>query len=312
VFSIQTLLEHHQALAAALEASFATIELRNSEELASDRKTRLDAGRAILESATPEKLQSLVGMNQWFRIYTTNPDGTTTERGYSRLQVLDARKGALEPKKNENKYTPEERKSGMMIRVEGRVVINATRGVYYDSVGLYWMAWDQSEEAWSILGTHRQGDAEQSESETAVRIPASTGKPIATLNVIKSDNATNSREPFNWEVPDVYLSQPIHWVLAKLLPTNISGPREFSFYFYNQSGGIPQVSQRTDTWESANNGGFNLITKLTADAKPITSTYNKDGMLIRRVHGDGSITEPTTPDALRKLWKSQGLAVGKS
>jgi hypothetical protein len=316
VFVIQTLPEHLAALRPLLASSFATIALRSSEELASERKVRLDAGRALVESITPQRLKTMIGLSQWYRIYApVTLDGKpATERGYSLLEVLEGKKGALNPKRDEKTYTPDEHKPGIMIRIQGRVVMNAERGLYYDSIAHYWMAWDQSEEAWSILGTQRQGDAEQSEAETGVRTAYTPAAPPPRLTVIKSDNATNSREPYEWDVPEVYLSQPIGWLLGRLLPKDAASDQELAYYFYNFSNRVPQISQRVDVWGPADDrkGNFKLTTRLTSDSAPIISLYGADGSLIRRTHADGSITEPTTLESLRKLWKSKGLQVGKT
>ena len=315
VFSLQTLPEHLPRLRPILDASFNTIVLQNTEELASLRKGRLDAGQAVLASITREQLESLVGLNHWYRIHSPGPanGAPPMERGYSSFEVVAAKKGALNPSKAEKSYTPDEHKPGIMVRVRGRIVINAERGVYYDSAAYYWMSWDQSEEAWSILGTHRQGEAEQSEAETAVRTAYAPGSPPPRLKVIKSDNSTNAREPFDWEVPEIYMSQVVHWLLARLLPKDDAGPREFSAYFYNFTNARPQVSQRLDIWEPARDGtgNFKLTTRLTSDSQPSVSYYDSEGALVRRVHPDGTLTEPSTPEELRKLWKSKGLQVGK-
>jgi hypothetical protein len=314
VFSMQTLPEHLARVRPLLESSFATIQLRSAEELARERKALLDAGGALIESFKPEQLKALVGLQQWHRVYTPaqsqgSPD---TEIGYSLLEVLEAKKGAVEPGKAESEYDRGERTPGLMIRVQGRVVVDAQRGVYYDSIGLYWMAWDQSQETWSIRGTQWQGDAEWSEAETGIRAPYMPGVPTK-ITVIKSVLSTNSREPYDWLVPDVYLSQPLHWLLGRLLPTDITSDRQYRCYFYNFANRQAQLSQRTDLWGPLNDGSgnFRLITRLTSDSPPITTLYNGKGELVRRVHPDGSVTEPSKVEVIHQLWKSSGLKLSR-
>ena len=316
VFTMQTLPEHMPRMQPILETSFKTIELRNSDELSSERKSQLEAGREFIASITPDKLRSVIGLKQSFRIYSpAGPNGAgETEHGYSLLEVLEAKRGALNPERAESTYDTSERKAGIMIRVQGRIAIQPERDLYYDSIALYWMAWDQSEEAWSIRGTQRQGEAEQSEAETAVRTPYSPGGPPPHLTVIKADRTSNSREPYEWEIPEVYLSQPLGWLIGRLLPRNVTEPVELKYYSYNFANRKAQISLRTDQWSRATDGaaGFQLLTTLASDTPAITSLYSAQGDLIRRVHPDGSVTEPATLENIRKIWKGKGLNTGTS
>ena len=315
VLSLQTLPDYFEQLRPTIDASFQTISLRSLEEIAAERKTRLEAGQAFLQSITPEQLKSLVGLKQLTRIYrpASTQTGAPTELGYSLLEVLEAKKGQLNPERHEASYDADARQLGLMVKVHGRVVVDADRNIYYDSLAMYWMAWDQSEEAWSVLGTHRQGDATQTEAETGVRNAALPGT-APRLTVIKADNATNYREPHEWLVPDVYMSQPIGWLLSQLLPKDITAPQEYSYYTYNFASRTPHVSQRLDIWAPARDGSdtFTLTTRLSSDAAPVTAIYTRSGDLVRRIHSNGVITEPVALEELRRLWRAAGLQLGGS
>ncbi|MCI0362503.1 MAG: hypothetical protein L0Y44_10050 [Phycisphaerales bacterium] len=315
VCSINTLAEHLPRLRPLLDSSFNTIKLRSAEDLTQERESRLAAGRSLLESMTPQRLESLVGLNQWYRIYkpADAAGGKGAERGYSMVEVRSDKKGALNPGRSEADYSADERKTGLLVRIQGRAVINPERDTYYDTIGLYWMAWDQSEEAWSIRGTYRQGENEQTEAETGVRTPENPGiAPL--LTVLKADSATNARDPFKCIVPEVYLSQPLGWLIGRLMPNDAVEDRTYAYYSYHASSAEPQVSQRVDLWGPSTErpGYFKLITRMTSDGLPITSIFDRDGGLIRRVHGDGTVTEPSSVAQLRELWKSNGLQLGGS
>ena len=314
VASLQTLPEHLSRVRPLLEASFETMQLRSAVDMASERKSFLDAGSALLATLTPEKLKTLVGLQQWHRVYkpATAQGAPDTEVGYSLLEVLEAKKGAVEPSKKESDYDRAERTPGILIRVQGRVVVDAQRGTYYDSMGLYWMAWDQSEETWSIRATQWQGDAQWSEAETGVR-PAYTAGAPTKITVVKSVLSTNSREPYDWLVPDVYLSQALHWVLGRVLPKDVTSDREYRYYFYNFANRQAQLSQRGDLWGPTNDGSgnFRLATRLTSDSPAMTTIYNTKGELVRRVHPDGSITEPATVEVIHQLWRNAGLKLSR-
>jgi hypothetical protein len=312
VFAIQTLPEYFEQLRPVLEASFNSVAIRSAEQLANEKLQRLDVARNFLGSLTPQKLRSLIGLNQWTRIYQpASASMPETEKGYSVIDVSEAKRGVLDPAKDEKNYTGIENKLGLLVKVQGRLLIDPQRNIVYDSIAMYWMAWDQSEEAWSVRGTKRQGEAEQTEAETGVRTAELSGNP-PRLSVILARNVSDTREPSEWAVPDVYLSQPISWLLSRVLPRDITSPQQYSWYFYSYAGAKSQMTLRLDTWEPTSDGSdtFTLTTRMSSDTLPVVSVYRKDGSLLRRTHGDGVITETTTLEDLRRIWKSKNLPMG--
>lgn len=314
VFFLQTLPEHFERVRPLLEASFATIKLKSVDEIAAAKLARLDAGRAFLASVTPERLKALVGQSQWHRIYKpADPNtGESQEIGYSFVEVREAKRGALNEQNDERAYSKAEHELGLLVRLQARVVIDAQRKHYYDSIANYWMRWDQTEEVWSIRATRRQG-AEQSEAEMGVREAQTTGSPLPRLTVVKR---TDQTEPvsYEWPVPDVYLPQTLGWLMGKLLPREGKQQREFAYYFFVSSSLTPKVYQRIDTWSPAKDGSGNwtLATQLTSDTPPYMSVYGPDGRLLRRTHADGTITEPIDFTELQRIWKSRGMQIGST
>jgi len=229
------------------------------------------------------------------------------------VEVLEAKRGAINPDRPEDKYTAIEKTPGLMVRVQAKLVIDVQRKDFYDSSATYWMAWDQSEETWSIVGTRRQGDAEISESETGVRESEESSKGSPKLVVMKRSENTEP-VPYQWDVPEVYLSQALGWLAGRLLPRDGDQTRKLAYYFFVSSNLTPKVYLRLDEWapSSDGSGGWSLTTQFTSDSAPFTSTYSRDGSLIRRSHADGSITEPISLDELRRIYKSKGLNVGST
>lgn len=309
VFAMQTVPESFPLMKAVWEACFATLDMRTREQVAASLNARMHSGADLMRTFTPERLKALVGQKQWTRIYRNGATGTgATEVGCALIEILAAKRGSLNPSKEEAKYNSTEREDGLLVRVQGRYIVDAGRKVFYDSIALYWMSWDQSNETWSVRGTQRQGDAEVSEAETGLRSAASAGEPRPTLTVVKT---TGTTEPISnqWEVPEVYLSQALGWIVGRLMPLDVKEPTDFGWYFYVSSSMNPKVYQRVDKWEPTAEGHFMLTTYMTPETPPFTTTYDSKGNLIRRVHGDGSITEPIDIAELRKLWKAKGLPV---
>ncbi|MHC4989681.1 MAG: hypothetical protein ACYTGC_01770 [Planctomycetota bacterium] len=313
-FSVLTLPDHLPDVKPLLERSFATLTVRPLIDVESQRQARLAAGLELVESLGESRLRELVGLNRWYRLYHPADPTTGTEEqeiGYSLIEVTEAKKGELNPSRAPDRYTTAEHETGLLVRVQGRVVIDPATSSYYDSQGLYWVAWDMSSEAWSILVTHRVGDNEKSESETGVRNATSAGEPISRLTVVRSDAKSFSRRPFEWNVPRVYLSQALIWVIGRLLPRDAVVEQELAYYSYRGSGSDPSVALRIDTWGPATDGSaeWHLTTRQHGDDSATLSRYDTRGNLLRRTRPDGSVTEPVSPDALRRLWQRKGLRV---
>lgn len=294
-----------------LEACFDTLRVRSADQLAKQRLTRLGMGQAFLKGISSDDLRDLVGKQQWLRMYKRSDgrDDSETEVGYALLEVVEAPRGRLNPERAEEHYTPDEQENGMLVRIQGRILGDVDRGLFYDSLALYWMAWDQSTEAWSVLATQRQGEAARTETETGLRDAISATNPAPRLQVIRTRSADYSREPSEWSVPDVYMSQVTGTVLGFLLPTDKQRTLELSYYYYVYAHGAPTLTQRLDRWEPDEQGRdrWVLTTRMTPDSRPIRSTYRADGTLIRREHPDGTIAVPIEYSDLRRLWERKGL-----
>lgn len=314
VFSLQTLPEHLKRIRPSLEAAYGTVVLRDSDEIAVERAAKLETGKQMLASLTPQKLKALVGQSQWLRVYSppAKPGGLADERGYFYVEAVEGHNGELDPAKPEKNYTPSEKRLGLLVRVKGRAVVDEAKQAFLDIVCLYWMAWDQKEEAWNVMMTAREGQAPRTIRETGVRSSTSPGAP-PKLTVVSADSVSNSREPMEWLLPDVYMSQGLRWVLGSVLPRDAKGPIEFNSYFYDNSSDKAQLVLRSDVWEPVRegNGAFRLTTKMTSDGRPAISTFDKDGALLQRLQIDGAINEPTTMEDLRRVWKLRGLPLGK-
>jgi hypothetical protein len=288
---------------------FNTIRLQRPAEVVSERESRLDAGRRLLETFTPPRLRSLVGRSQWYRLYQPGATGDT-EIGYSLLEVREGKRGELNPGRLERNYAEAEQQTGLLVSVQARLVQNPELGSYIDSEQLYWMDWDRSQEAWSVRATIRQGDIEMSEAETGVRTPPLSPANLGAITVIRSDSQFRARSPYEWRVPEAYLSQPEHWILGALLPHDVDQPREFSFYFF-QSSRI-EISQRIDRWERLEQSPprWKLSTRPRPDDDPTISIFDDVGMLLQQTRPDGTVTVTSTSDQIRRRWETSGLRWG--
>lgn len=312
-----------------MDACFASIRLTTATKRSEQWRDLTTKGRTFLNSLTPERLQSAVGLSQCLRIYRSDDLTGDTEIGWSVVTTHAATSeavGAADPTDPEYTSGPD---LGLLVAIRGRMAVQPDRRIYQDFVIRYWMAWDQAEERWNVRATVRQAQASRGESEIGVRYRPSTlrdptardpktgahqriGTHPQMLTVIQSSEATRSREPYEWPVPDAYLSQALGWLIGRLMPRDSAESVTYAYYFYNNRGVKPELALRTDKWEPAADGSghYRMTTHLGVDSPPILSRYDHNGSLLRQTREDGSVVEPIDPDLLKRLWKSKGLDPG--
>ena len=217
VFATQALAADVPRLRPMFGAVLASVRFKAPESIAATRGTHLDTGRAFLAAVTPEDLRAIAGREAWFRHYRpgTGSQGPV-ELGYYTVRFEEGPLGAIDPRRDPARYDPDEQTPGLVVTVRGHYFDGSTSGTY-DSEAVYWLAWDRTEEAWSIRGTRRWGPKKLSEAQTGIRTPRSAGDPGGTITVIDSRNDGATRDQQSWRVPDVYLSQATRWALPFLL-----------------------------------------------------------------------------------------------
>ncbi|HWB19814.1 MAG TPA: hypothetical protein VG711_05905, partial [Phycisphaerales bacterium] len=189
VFTVATTPDVFPDIRKMLEASFSTLRLYTPNEISNERRERVEAGEAFLKNLHASDLKTLVGTKQVARSFVPSktPGGKDTERAYSLIEVTeDSRKVFSD---NADATT------GLLFTIRGRAVQDAERKIYIDSLAQYWVAWDLSEEQWSVTVTRRQGQATMSQAETGVLPAATTGEPTPTLTIVISESAARTDEP---------------------------------------------------------------------------------------------------------------------
>ena len=118
---------------------------------------------------------------------------------------------------------------------------------------------------------------------------------------------SDTREPSRYAIPDsAYLSQAEVFLLGSLLPRDKPLGGDMAFYYYDSKS--RQLAQRIDQWERADRAGQWLLTTIpVVEASVIRQWFDATGRRIRRIDGDGTVTERIDPNALARLWQSKGL-----
>ncbi len=308
VLTILTTGDQFSRLRPVFDASFKTIELRTIDDRLTQRQARLLRGRALIDTLTARKLRSVLSRRQWYRIYRPGGSGRVaddTEVGFLSMECTEAMRGQLTPERQPRSFRGMETQRGLMVLIEARAIIDGERSHYLDVDGRYWMAWDRATEAWSIRQTQRMGEAARTSAETGVR-------DRVTLDIIHSSKEQFTREPSRYTIPDVaYLSQAEVFLLGRLLPRDGSMSGEMSFYFYATKS--RRLGDRVDDWQRSRDGSGHWVLKTlpALETKPIVQLFDAQGQRIRRIDGDGTVTQLIDPDELKAIWRSKGL-MGRS
>ncbi len=307
-FSLLITAADYARLRPIFDACFASIKFRSHADLEDERVAQIEKGRAFVGRLTPEHLRSVLGPRQWYRIYRPAGSGRAAddeEVGFLAMHCIEAMRGQLTPQRAASSFGSLEAQRGLMVIIEARAIVNAPSNHYLDVEGRYWMSWDRNQEAWSVLQTQRQGEAARTSAETGVR-------NLATLDVIHASREEFTRDPSQWTIPDVaYLAQPEIFVLGRLLPREASSAGEMALYCYDS--GSRRLTQRIDRWERADDGTGNWVLSTQSMLKPgiVTQIFNARGDRLKRIDGDGTITELIDQNELQRLWRSKGLMAGK-
>ena len=285
--------------------SFRSITVRAFDDVVAQREARLLDGAKFLESIDEARLRAVLGTDAWYRIYQPGKGEAATEIGGLHVVIDAGPFGAVSAEKTPDRFTEEDQRIGLLVRVSMRQFLGE-EGTY-DSESTYWMAWDQSEEAWAIRGTRRYRNRTISDSVTGFRSPPVAGDPWGTLLVVSSGGRSGSTSTIERRVPDVYLPQALRWVLGAIRPEIGEQGKALSAYSVEIVPEGLSVVQRIDEWRVMKDGRIELTTRPRADDARTTTIFSTEGRLIRRTHPDGSVAEPITAENLRALWKEHGL-----
>ncbi|MCH2132401.1 MAG: hypothetical protein MK116_01500 [Phycisphaerales bacterium] len=310
-YLVATAITLPQNLAAArtqLEPALASISPRNPVLANLRARIEADATRDFLKQVGPDRLRSLAGHQSYRRVYRPGSAGSPDQEvAYSVFNIEAAPMGAIQVRKSPDSYTADEQEEGLLVRIHSRVVGDLDRGIYLDMLGLYWVAWDLSHEAWTANVTRRQGDAIRTEKEFGFRTPISLGEPRPRLVVIKQDDEINLREPYEWETPDPWMPRPLTWILGLMLDRD--EPLKMSYAFFDHRHTTPMLGSRRDEWAAKQPGGDTWVLKTWLDDSglPALAEYGPDGLIQQR-NPDGLIIESTTPDQIKQVWDLAGLS----
>ena len=308
-FSLVALEEGFARTRALLDKSFATLSLVDKSAVLDERATLLGRGEAIVASISSAALRATITKEPLFyRMWKPDEKGTPQEVGYVIIRVREGKRGEVDASKAADSLKGDEAEAGLLALVDARVIVNNDATHTLDVQSRYFLVWDRSSEAWSMRSTQRQRANSRSSAQTGVRSAPTTGAPRPTVKVISASRDGMTRDPIEWPVPPAYLSQAELVVLGQLMPrTEKVESIEFLDYAFDQRD--QKLPQRRETW-SRTTTGWKLETRIGSSPEVLVQEFDKDGVRVRRVDADGTVTERITLEELRKLWNAKGLPVG--
>lgn len=309
VFSLVALEEGFERTRALLDKSFATLTLVEKSAVLDERATLLGRGEAIVASITPEALRATITKDPLFyRMWKPDEKGAPQEVGYVIIRVREGKRGEVDASKAPDSLKGEEAEAGLLALVDARVIVNNDATNTLDVQSRYFLMWDRSSESWSMRSTQRQRANSRSSAQTGVRTAPTTGAPRPTIKVISASRDGMTRDPIEWPVPPAYVSQAELVVLGQLMPRKEKIESiDFLNYAFDQRD--QKLPQRRETW-SRTATGWKLETRIGSSPDVLIQEFDKDGVRVRRIDPDGTVTERIALEELRKLWNAKGLPVG--
>ena len=313
VFSLIMLDAEFEKSRALLDRAFATLEFQDRAKAVAESNELLLKGAELLGAITPDALRATIDPQpRVFRMWRPDESGGKAtggkkDFGYLILRVREGRRGEVDASKDPKKLRGEDDELGLLASADARVIVNDDPTHTIDMQSRYFLRWDRASESWSIRTTERQKRASRSSAQTGIRLAPTAGAPRSVLQVITASRDGMTREPLEWPLPPVYLSQVELLVLGELLPRDPKQPAiEFKDYAFDQRD--QKLPQRRETWSRIENG-WRLETQQSSSPAKIVQEFDNKGKRVRRTDADGSVTEVIALEDLRTLWKSKGLPV---
>jgi hypothetical protein len=293
----------------SLRTSLASVRLLSAESVERDRRDRIERGREILVTITPERLRAIAtGEPAWFRVFR-EPAGERpeSELGYARVLAREGLRGEVDATRSKESFRGEDVEPGLLVELDARTLAPDRPELFTVTQGRFWLAWDRSSEVWSVRTARHSGRNVANSAETGLRTPPLPGAPRPRLTVITANAEKAFRQPEEWPVPPNYLSQAEQQLLGLLLPAPPGAGESFILYAYDpKTGSMPQ---RTESWRTES-GRRVLETRLSGGPISLRREFDESGRLLRRVDAEvlgDVVTEAITPAALETLYRRKGM-----
>lgn len=284
------------------ETMVGTVRFEDTSAVAAIRGAAVEMGVDLFGRLSPSDYEAaLARLNDRWQRLANQPDGTSDrdadELAYRRTRAWKGHRGELDPKRPRSAWSAAERSEGYLVRIEAR---SLHEGMVIDTVGIYYMSLDRSEEAWTLQMAVRDPNRRNPAITTEIGARSGGSMSVTTSGTGRQNVAA---KPY---VPEQgYVTQVETYLLPHLL-VGTAIPGEYGFYTYQSD--TSNVRLRRDKLEK-NPAGWTLTSRLNEDREPQVSTFDPSGQLIRTTIRGSTAWTPTTLQRLNELWRSKGLPV---
>lgn len=262
-----------------------------------DREAVIRAGLKIFEGVNADVLKEIIAPRgeRWLRRYRPSPDGSRqndVELGYSRIRAKTGMRGDVTRQNND----VADRQQGLVLQLDFRILDGKQM---YDSRGAFFMTPDRTEEIWLVENALRDG----TQTIVAVERGARSGDTMIVQTEQQGLKGDTIKPLFQG---DGYITRVEDFLLPQIIIRS-KVPTDLGFYAYRSDAGRIRMRRDTLDRDPARPDVWRLRSRLAEDKPEQVAFYNEAGDLIRLEMPDGTVWEPTTLDALAKLWRSKGL-----
>lgn len=270
-------------IADTFERVIESIEIEDPLELSKRREQTVDLGHDWRTTLRLKNMHASLVPVQFFRFVETDKSGRAKDYGWMRIRQFQSRKGT-------------HNKPGVNVEVQLRVKAG---DAYYDTLGEYFLADDDSLEMWSIHTTQRPANPRVKVNEKELPTYRQTGVRSDGVLTVTLDDPVSGQKKQSFAVPKKgYLSQVEGLLLPQILPINKRAT--YGFYFYNtQTGSVAYREEQVVPTLT----GFSIISRLTPESQQLTATFNKQHRVIeKQLDTTGGKLLPTDAATIRRLW----------
>lgn len=297
VADLTVILSDFSSVKPIYETTLATTTIINDAQLTNRRAAAVKLGQALIAGLKPNDYEAALTAKpeRWLRRYRPAANGSirdAQELGYARIRTAKGTRNAVATSPG-----PTGNQEGYVIRVDYRM-LDGTDGVV-DSRGTYFTTPERDDEVWQVENSIKRGG----NSIVIIERGGRNGKSM-TVSIEGQGRAPMTIKPILQG--DGYITIVEDLLLPRFLV--VSGLQgELGFYAYRSDTGTIRYRRDTISIDPQNSNVVLLATTRGDDAKSQTSRYSKSGDFIQTLLPDNSIWEPTTPEALMRIWKDKGL-----
>ncbi len=305
-FELLTSKDRFDTARGAYETVVATARFEDMEAIATSRQAAVNTGLALFQTLTPEVMDEVIRAQpeRWDRLYRparTGVDADAEEVAYRRTRFSRGRRGELDPLKPVAQYNATDRAEGYVVRIDSRFLQKpgTVDQVIGDTMGIFWMSPDRSEEAWTVRQTIRRGTITQTFVETGAR-----KHKALTVSVHGDGIPEKVLRPLI--EGDGYVSRVEYFLLPALLIRSRT-PADFAFYCFQSESSRIRLRRDTLAEDPGRPGFWTLTTRQHEDADPQVARYDDKGRLVSATLPDGTVWEPIEFGRLVQLWRRKNL-----